>query len=109
MTETPKKTKRRNKPSQEALEIAEAISVEVAAPVADELEKAAVIEDPAPKKEPAVEVAVAAPAADRPTKIKATTTMRGQVGKYIYNIKAGETYTLPASVAHWLIGKGRAI
>jgi hypothetical protein len=110
MSDTPKKSKRNSKASKATLEIAEAISLEVAPSVAEVAEEA----KPAPKKaespkkeEPVVEVAKVAQS--RSVKVKAVKTMRGQVGPYIYDIKAGETYTLPASVALWLIDKGRAI
>jgi len=111
MSETSKKPKRRGRVSKESLEVAEAISVEVASPVLKETQepelKAA--EEMPPPKKPAVEVAVATKALTRPVKVKAVATMRGQVGNFLYDIKAGNVYTLPATVAEWLISKGRAI
>lgn len=105
MSDTPKRSKR--KASKAVIEVAEAISTEVAPPVAEEVKEA----KPEPVKkveEPVVEEAKVAQK-NRSVKIKAIKTMRGQVGPFIYDIKAGETYTLPPSVAHWLIEKGRAV
>lgn len=112
MSDMPKKFKRSGKTSDALVEVAEAISLEVASPVVVEVSKDVEPEPIIPKavikEEPVVEEAKEVQK-DRPVKVKAIQTMRGKVGLNAYDIKAGETYTFPASLAYWLIDKGRAI
>lgn len=56
-----------------------------------------------------VEVPIAKTAPSRYVKVKATTSMKGRYNRYNYEIKAGETYTFPESLAKWLMDLGRVI
>jgi len=125
MTETDKKTVKRRKASKESLEVARVITEEVLPKedvVTETTDTKEPIEQAQPAKElpkvdrssketqelPRVEVAkVATPA--RVVRVKATTTIRGVVGNFSYNIVAGEVYSLPENVASWLAERGRVI
>lgn len=117
--------KRRQKLSEETLELAEAIAVEVVQTSSDatdtdsaEIEAHNSVSNKTPQEESVAEPE--APALDLPTlkvekraqkmvRVKAIATVRGQYGNFIYDIKQGEVYNLPEAVAQRLIDKGRAI
>lgn len=125
MADTENKTRRR-KASKESLEVARTISEEVI-PKAEPIEEAPKPEEAIEQATPAVELPKVERAskslepelpkidvakAARPVKnvrVKATATIRGMVGNFAYNIKAGEIYTLPEHVANWLAERGRVI
>lgn len=104
MTEqtTPKKRGRKKKVAEEATKIA----VAVATPKPKKTE--AVIPDVAPKKSEEVMVAPTKPI-ERSVKVKALVSVRGSVGKYNFQLQAGQMYTFPKSVADHLIKNGRCV
>jgi hypothetical protein len=97
---------RKKKSTDEVKEVAQEIaSVVIAERPKVDVPKAKEVEE----KPKIKEVKVAKTSPTKNVRIKATTSMRGQFNNLKYEIKSGEVYTFPESLANWLIELGRAI
>lgn len=85
-------------------------TIKEAIPVAKKIEESVVKSSPVKKEIPVVDsIEVAPQTRPRPTKrIKATTTTKGIVGNYQFNIVRGEIYVFPDNVANFLIQQNKA-